>query len=256
MKKSTLFTTLALVVIVAVALSTATFAWYSASNTSVTADSLTVTAQAPSNADLRIKADTKPTADTNAGWANVGYTATLTADSGLMPATLVSEQNPTTITATSFEGVSSKQSGSQKIFSENGADLAITTISTSTIFVRNVSDAKDQPITVSVTGEGIGNTQDSVLYYAVVANNKIVATNAYYNAASAVSGNAIADYSRAATAVTVATDDAKVTITKATTVEFTLYVWINGHVYDEVSYADATIGSGWDNISVSFNAAA
>ncbi len=236
------------------ALSTATFAWYSAGQSSVQANQFTVTAAAPTNADLRI-ADSSYDKTTFEEWNTKTAPVTLTASTvELIPTAVVANAAPDTLTK--FNAVTkvnavldADNTANFGTVSENGGNMH-----TYTFKVANLSTiAKSVKGSATITG-----TNASLLNYALFVGDKLINGNGSWYTAAPATGDAITSYTGTALVdqssyttnpLTEQLAAATGTVTPSTV---TLFVWLDGS-YTAGDYAETNGGSF--NISVTIQAA-
>lgn len=226
MKKTTLFTTLALVVIVAIALSTATFAWYSANNAvSATTD---LQANAAGDSNLLISSD----------GANFATSLTIADKATLQPAC------PISAIAYNFDNTSfwnMKVNGGNKVTdvgSTGAGDIFI-----ATIIVKNDAtagqDAAHVKAAVTITPDATdskGLAADDDIEWVLIADGDVVVASSDYqwaakNTTNPKDGTEADDttYSNTGTSG-VANDSKTVDIDAQGTKSFKLIIWLNKNV--------------------------
>ncbi len=246
MKKSTLFTTLALVVIVALALSTATFAWYTAGNESVQATSVSLNAAAPSATDLRIAAEKPANFD---AWAGEGYTIEMPDDGNvtLNPVALTADL---TTTAPTFASWTVTQSGSETLFVGASEDKGSATpqIYEETFWVANTSTTAVTGIAANVTVDSANsNAKEGALRYLVgirkngSGNYTWIGTNATVYYGTAPGANSALD----SISGTDAADATTIDIDAQSQYEVTVYAWIDGTDYTVQNYWASEANRDW-----------
>ncbi len=223
MKKTTLFTTLALVVIVAIALSTATFAWYSA-NSDVTVNKINYKASTASSANLTISAN-----------STVGDLTEITFDEAanvINPSMLKNEISTSTVL------------GQGELFSilvdnQNKVTATATpTLIVKEFWVKNNGDAEAK-VKATINGEGeLLEKACYALYYQPLTeeNNGAIAlvnrTSYKHNGGKTVEkGNYIAGANKSDTYAPVTVDamsSADITIDAGQTIKCSFLVWFDG----------------------------
>ena len=224
MKKTTLFTTLALVVIVAIALSTATFAWYSANNAVSAGTSLQANAAGDSNLLISDKTDGK-----------FATTLTIADKSTLQPACPISE---ITYAFDSTRFWNMKVNGENKVTGVGATDAK--DIFVAPIVVKNDATtgqvAAHVKAAVTITPDATdskGLTADDDIEWVLISEGDvIVASSAYDYAAmtTIATDGSVTDVTSYTSANAVSNDSKTVDIAAQGTKSFKLIIWLNKNV--------------------------
>ena len=162
MKKRLLITSIVMMLVVAVALSTATYAWFT-SNASVTASTVTMTAATNNQAALGIG-----WGDSSAQGASAGTELVSNLSETLAPMAPTELTNDSTTSAVLFKTSTVKTVSNTLIFNANGGTATPVTFNNgsevNTFFVKNVSPSSsinDVKITATITDTNTEDGKDS-----------------------------------------------------------------------------------------------
>ncbi len=224
------------------ALSTATFAWYAAENTSVTAQTLSVSATAPSAGDIRIIAGATAPAD----WATAPYTAiAAAADKTLDPAFYNGTIATTGFATTSIKTVNYKTDTGVKVFDVDSIGQA--EYATFKFMIANLGTTEATVKVETVTG------LDPALSCIVANGTNVIWADVQQNATAPTAADAV-DGTGAYATTDGSITDGTVTIQpgEESAVVIDVCIFLDGVGYDEDAYNNGT--KEWTVTSIVFKA--
>ena len=255
MKKRLLITSIVMMLVVAVALSTATYAWFT-SNTQVTASQVSLTAGTSQSTALGIQwsAGTAPNFNSHYGTSVTAVAPSTSQAGGFQPAAPVALNGITTEPVFKTEFINAqgnfKGTGSvTDVYRFNGLDTTNSNAASNVIHIANLAQSGFVTVylTATIATAGTNDDAEDLIRVAVYEITGSTPTYTYKGLLGATAGAATAQGTIATTeTVTSLVGDEETalelnlgTLNAQTDKAYAIYVWLDGAVFDEAESTKA-----------------